>query len=138
MLATDIQNTTEKNRWMLDIDPSDRVVMIIRETQYAIFELNLGQAQDKAEEERIYWKPKDSIEHCKMPGTCIQTRNVLEEKETAVSEQASIKLERNWAHKMKRKHKRQWRRTDRIKVNKYTDHASTFTECSAVSLRHDT
>ena len=39
LLDTDIHNITDKNRWILDMDPSDRAVMSMRKTQYAIFEL---------------------------------------------------------------------------------------------------
>ena len=44
LLDTDIHNIPDKNRWILDMDPLDRVVMIMRETQYAIFELKAAQA----------------------------------------------------------------------------------------------
>ena len=39
LLDTDIHNISDKNRWMLDMDPSYRAVMSMRETQYVIFEL---------------------------------------------------------------------------------------------------
>ena len=39
LLDTDIHNIADKNRWMLDMNPSDRAVMSMRETQYTIFEL---------------------------------------------------------------------------------------------------
>ena len=48
LLDMDIHNIADKNRWMLDMDPPDRAVMSMRETQYAIFELKTAQAQDKA------------------------------------------------------------------------------------------
>ena len=38
LLDTDIHNIIDNNRWML-MDPSDRAVMSMRETKYAIFEL---------------------------------------------------------------------------------------------------
>ena len=52
LLDTAIHNIADKNRWILDMDPSDRAVMSTRETTYAIFELKAAQAQDKAVEER--------------------------------------------------------------------------------------
>jgi hypothetical protein len=33
----DIHNLTKKDRWMLDLDPSDKAVMNMREMQYAVF-----------------------------------------------------------------------------------------------------
>ena len=36
LLDMDIHNITDKNRWMLDMDPSDRAVMSMQETKYAI------------------------------------------------------------------------------------------------------
>ena len=59
-LDADIHNISDKNRWMLDMDPSDVAVMSMRETQYAIFELKAAQAQDKAAEKRTNGKTKDA------------------------------------------------------------------------------
>jgi hypothetical protein len=65
---------------MLDMDPSDREVMSMRKTQYAIFELKLAQAQDKAVEERTDWKTRDFIKHFNIPGMCLPTRKVFKHK----------------------------------------------------------
>ena len=121
MLDTDIHNIADKNRWMLDINPSDRAVMSMRETQYAIFELKAAQAQDKAVEERRNGKTKDFKEYCKIPKRCVPTRNMFnhegciererhqhkrQEKEAAATKEAQVKLERNGSRKTERKHKR--------------------------------
>ena len=50
LLDTDIQNNTDKNRCMLDMDQSYRAVMSMQETQYTIFELKAAHTQDKAVE----------------------------------------------------------------------------------------
>ena len=63
LLNTGIRNISDKNRWMLDMDPSDRVVMSMQETKCAIFELKAAHAQNKAVEERTDGKTKDFIEH---------------------------------------------------------------------------
>ena len=97
------------------MDPSDRAVMSMRETKYAIFELKVAQAQDKAVEERTNWKTKDFKEYCKIPGICVPTRNVFncrdcieeeraqhkkQEKEAAVKKETKTKLERNGSRKI--------------------------------------
>ena len=63
LLDTDIHNIADKNRWMLDMDPSDRAVMSMRETKYTIFELNAAQAQEKVLEERTDGKTRLHREH---------------------------------------------------------------------------
>ena len=63
---------------MLDMDPSDRAVMSMRETQYTIFELEATQVQDKAVEERTDGKTRDFIKYCNILGMCVQTRYVFE------------------------------------------------------------
>ena len=78
LLDTDIHNIADKNRWMLDMYPSDRTVMSMQETQYAIFELKAAQAQDKAVEERTDGKTRDFIKYCNIPGMCVPMRNVFE------------------------------------------------------------
>ena len=40
LFNTDIHNIADKNIWMLDMDTLGRSVIDMRETQYAIFELN--------------------------------------------------------------------------------------------------
>ena len=106
LLDKDIQNITDKNRWMLDMDPLDSVVMSMRKIQYAIFELKAAQAQDKAVEERTDGKTRDFIKYCNIPGMCVPMRNVFEhegcieeervrhrkQEKTAASRQAQI----NW------------------------------------------
>ena len=77
-MDTDIHSIADKNRWMLDMNPSDRAVMSMRETQYAIFELKVAQAQDKTVEERTDGETRDLTEHYKIPGLCVLTRNVFE------------------------------------------------------------
>jgi hypothetical protein len=39
LLDKDIHTISEKDRWMLDLDPSDKAVMSIWELQYMVFEL---------------------------------------------------------------------------------------------------
>ena len=86
LLDTDIHNIADKNRWMLDMDPVDVVVMSMRETQYAIFELKAAKAQDKAVEERTNRETKDFKQYCNMPGMCVPTMNVFEHKDGIVEE----------------------------------------------------
>ena len=74
LLDTDIDTITDKNRRMLDMNPSDSAVMSMRETQYAIFELKAAQAQDKVVEERTDRKTKDFKKYCNIPGRCVPTR----------------------------------------------------------------
>ena len=52
LVDTDIHNIVDTNKWIMDMDQSDRAATRMRETQYAIFELKEAQAQDKAVEER--------------------------------------------------------------------------------------
>ena len=73
---------------MLDMDPSDRAVMSMRETQYAIFELKAAQTQDKAVEERTNKKTKDFKEYCKTNGMCVPMRNVFDHKSCIEEERA--------------------------------------------------
>ena len=63
LLETDIHNIAEKNRWMMNMDPSDRIVMSMQETQYATSELKAAQAQDKSVAKITDSKTKDFIEH---------------------------------------------------------------------------
>ena len=44
LFDTDIHNIVDKNRWMLDMDLSDRLVTSMRETHYVLFELKAAQA----------------------------------------------------------------------------------------------
>ena len=118
-MDTDIHNIADKNRWMLDMDPSDRAVMSMRETHYAIFELKAAHTQDKTVEERTNGKTKDFKEYCKTNGMCVPTRNMFDhevcleeakaqhknqEKEAVATKEAQIKLERNGSHKTERRH----------------------------------
>ena len=59
------------------MDPSDRAVMSMRETQYVVFELKAAQAQDKAVEEKTTGKTKDFKKYCKIPKRCVPTRNMF-------------------------------------------------------------
>ena len=81
LVDTDIHNIAGKNRWMLDVDLSDRAVMSMRETQYAIFELKATQAKDKVVEERTDGKTKDFKKYCSIPGMCVPIRNVFKHKD---------------------------------------------------------
>ena len=78
LLDTDIHSIADKNRCMLDMDPSDRTLMSMQETQYAIFDLKAAQAQDKAVEERIDRQTRDFIKYRNIPGMCVPTRNAFE------------------------------------------------------------
>ena len=62
---------------MLDMDPSDRAVMSMRETQYAIFELKAAQTQYKTVEERTDRKTRDFTKYCNIPRMGVPTRNVF-------------------------------------------------------------
>ena len=107
LLDTDIHNITDKNRWMMDMDPVDVAVMSIRETQYAIFKLKAVKAQDNAVEERTNKETKDFREYCNMPSICVPTTKAFEhkdcieeerdeqrkwEKETAAEKEVKTKL----------------------------------------------
>ena len=43
----DIYTVAEKDRWMLDLNPSDKLVMGMQEMQYTVFEPKAAEAQDK-------------------------------------------------------------------------------------------
>ena len=95
LLDTDIHSIAGKNRWVLDMDPSDRVVMSMQETQYVIFELQPAQAQDKAVKERTDGKMIDFIKYCNIPGMCVPTRKVFERKGCIEEERSRHKKTRN-------------------------------------------
>ena len=78
MLDTNIHNIADKNRWMLDMDPSNVVVMSMRETQYASCKVKVAQAQDKSAEERLNRDTKDFKKYCNMPRMCVLTMNMFE------------------------------------------------------------
>ena len=67
LLDTNRHNIADNYRWMLDVDQSDRAVMSMWETQYAIFELKAAQAQEKAVEESTDGKSRDFMKYCNIP-----------------------------------------------------------------------
>ena len=81
LLDTDTHNIANKNSWMLDMDPSDRAVMRMQQTQYVIFELKAAQAQDKAVDERTDGKTINLIKYCNIPWMCVPIRNVFKHKD---------------------------------------------------------
>ena len=104
------------------MNPSDRAVMSMRETHYAISGLKAGQAQDKAVEERTSGKTKDFREYCKTTGMFVPTRTVFDHEgyteeeraqrkkrveEAVTTKEGQINLERNGSRKRKQKHTRQ-------------------------------
>jgi hypothetical protein len=94
LLDTDIHTIADKNIWMLDMDQSDRIVMNMQERQYIIFELKAAHSQDNAVEEITDRGTRDVIEHCRIPGMCVPTRNISKHKSYIEEERARRKKRR--------------------------------------------
>ena len=74
---------------MLDLYPSDKVVMSIQEMQYTFFELTTATVQDKVVvAKQTYPQPKDFTKDCGMSGGCFLTRNIFKNDGCAEEERA--------------------------------------------------
>ena len=58
LLDKDIHSIVEKDRGMLDLDPSDKAVMNMQEMQCVVFELKATKVQDKAVSKQNGWTNK--------------------------------------------------------------------------------
>ena len=74
----DYQNIEEKDRWLLDLDEAEIMNMKCSEVQYAIFELEALEAQDKLVAKRTGGKTRCWETYIKMCGEGVPVDNIVD------------------------------------------------------------